>query len=135
MRIAVEEKIVEIIKKKFQIEEKIPFNESFIESGLLTSMQMVDLLFELEDEYNVQFSLDEIEMADVESPTKIATCVNDIMGVNELSIRDMFIKICEDNKDNDCIKFDDTFLTFSKLQSNVEIQYKEKYKSGNHNVK
>ena len=120
MRIAVEEKIVEIIKKKFQIEEKIPFNESFIESGLLTSMQMVDLLFELEDEYNVQFSLDEIEMADVESPTKIATCVNDIMGVNELSIRDMFIKICEDNKDNDCIKFDDTFLTFSKLQSNVE---------------
>ena len=52
MRIAVEEKIVEIIKKKFQIEEKIPFNESFIESGLLTSMQMVDLLFELEDERN-----------------------------------------------------------------------------------
>ena len=48
MRIALPERIATIIESMFQIDEKLLPERSLIQQGILSSLQLVELLFELE---------------------------------------------------------------------------------------
>ncbi len=63
--------IIELVKENFSISEDLSKNQSFIESGLLKSMQLIELLFDLEDEYDIEFDFNDLDVSEVESPVKI----------------------------------------------------------------
>jgi len=63
--------IIELVRENFSITEPLSENQSFIESGLLKSMQLIELLFDLEDEYDIEFDFNDLDVSEVESPVKI----------------------------------------------------------------
>lgn len=74
-----EEKIYEFVKNYIQKEGKTNFtvDSELIESRVLTSLSLINLLTELEDKWNIDFKFEEIEL---ESLTTIK-------GIVELTAR------------------------------------------------
>ena len=48
---------------------------SFIENGMLKSMQVIELLLTLEDEYDVEFDFNMLDINEVESASKIKSFI------------------------------------------------------------
>jgi fatty-acyl-CoA synthase len=120
MKIALAERIASMLAEEFGIEERMDLHDSFIEKGMLTSVQLVNTLFALEDIYDVTFSLDKMDISDLESPIKLADYINTINGLNTMSIRDMFLRICESHMDENALIFDGTIITYRELKDKVE---------------
>lgn len=120
MKIAVEERIVSIVKDLFKTENEVKPKESFIQTGMISSLQLVELLFKLENIYGVEFDLNEIEIAALESPAKLADLINNLNGLDEMNLRDMFLKTCEDGGDHTAFTFDEEVISYIDLRKNIQ---------------
>ena len=48
------------------------------------------------------------------------TPVNDLMGVNKLTLKELINKICEENSEKDAVMFDEGLVKFSELLQNIK---------------
>ncbi|SHO53584.1 AMP-binding protein [Anaerocolumna xylanovorans] len=120
MRLALAETVAEKIKGKFNIEERIDLQESFVENGMLQSLQIMELLFELEEIYGVEFDFNSIDLSDIESPRKIVSFINNMLGADKVTLRDMIKCICKEHLDQIAITFDAEKISYQKLLTNIE---------------
>lgn len=51
-----EEKVLSLIKKQFNINSEINLNDSFIESLSFDSLQKIELIMKIEEEFNIKIS-------------------------------------------------------------------------------
>ena len=68
-------RVIEIIREKFGETGELSPDESFIENGMLKSMQVIELLLTLEDEYDVEFDFNMLDISEVESASKIKSFI------------------------------------------------------------
>lgn len=68
-------RVIEIIREKFGETGELSPDESFIENGMLKSMQVIELLLTLEDEYDVEFDFNKLDISEVESASKIKSFI------------------------------------------------------------
>lgn len=75
-KMEVAQRVVELIIEKFGVTGVLPYDKSFLDNGCLKSLQIIELLFELEEEYEVEFDFNTLDISEVESPEKIQTYIN-----------------------------------------------------------
>lgn len=120
MNIVTENDVIEVIKNVCENIEEVPVSISFSQSGLLDSMQLVNLIFELESTFDISFDIDNLKLETVDSPIKIADTINNMKGFANISLREMIDNICLDNKDKNSIVFDDEILTYEELHTKIK---------------
>lgn len=70
-------RVIELIREKFGINEPLGTEDSFVANGMLKSLQVIELLLSLEDEYNVGFDFNMLDISEVESAAKIEKYINE----------------------------------------------------------
>lgn len=108
MEIVLDEDIGKIISMKFNLTKKPSMTESFLKNGTLTTIQAKHLLSEIEKIYDVRFT----SMDGLESPAKIAEWVNNVNGLNNYTVRKMFLEICGNHAGEKAVVFDGEALTY-----------------------
>ena len=119
MKLITENEVVNLIKNTFPDITNIPETISFAQSGLLTSMDIVTLIFEIEREFDIALNLENLNLKLFDSPIMIADTVNNMKGANELTLRILFDEICSQNFEDPALTFDDMTLTYKELSDKV----------------
>lgn len=120
MNIITENDVVEVIKKVSKSVDIVPVTISFSQSGLLDSMQLVNLIFELENRFDVSFDIDNLKLETVDSPINIANTINNMKGFSNITLREMMEDICLRNKEKNAIVFDEEVLTYDELYTRIK---------------
>ena len=120
MNIVTEIEVIKFLKEKITDSIEIPATIPFVQSGILNSLQLVNMVFELEKYFGVKFDLSNLDLKSIESPIAIANTVNDLMGLNKLTLRELISKICEENSEKDAVMFDEGLVKFSELLQNIK---------------
>ena len=94
MKLITETEVTDLIKRLFPDITDVPATISFTQSGLLTSLDLVSLIFEIETEFDVHFELEELDLKLFDSPVMIADTVNNMRGADQLTLRSLFDEIC-----------------------------------------
>ncbi len=82
--VELQEKIARLLLNRINVE--VPTAETdLMESGLLDSLTLVELIVGLEEEFNVKIAFDEVEIDNFRSVAKIADFVNQMIPVGEPS--------------------------------------------------
>lgn len=138
MKLITESEVVELIKKTFPDIDDVPATMSFTQSGLLTSLDIVTLIFEIETEFDVHFDLEELDLKLFDSPIMIADTVNNMKGAASLTLRILFDEICSKDVSQPAVTFDDVTVNYSDLMERVHRLavgfIKEGIKKGTHTV-
>lgn len=74
----ISEYVINTIKEKFGVSEEVQTDNSLIEHGILKSMQLIELLFDLEEEYGIEFDFNSLDVSEVESPAKIEQYIKEM---------------------------------------------------------
>jgi len=119
MQIITEIDVVALIKRTFPNFGDIPVATSFTQSGLLTSMDLITLIFEIEKEFNITFDMSEMDLKKIDSPIIIAETINVMRGINNLTIKNLFDDICQNNLDAEAITFNDETFTYNEIYNKV----------------
>ncbi|WP_287389126.1 AMP-binding protein [Lachnospira sp.] len=120
MEFVTENDVIDLLKRNFPDLEKIPVSKSFTQSGILSSLDLVNLVFELENEFNVEFDLENIDLTEFDSPLKIAETINKLKGSDNNTIRKLIDSICSEKKDEIALIFDDYKITYGELYKNIK---------------
>ena len=120
MNIVTEIEVIKFLKEKITDSIEIPATIPFVQSGILNSLQLVNMVFELEKYFGVKFDLSNLDLKSIESPIAIANTINDLMGLNKLILRELISKICEENSEKDAVMFDEGLVKFSELLQNIK---------------
>lgn len=120
MNIVTEIEVIKFLKEKITDSIEIPATIPFVQSGILNSLQLVNMVFELEKYFGVKFDLSNLDLKSIESPIAIANTVNDLMGLNKLTLRELISKICEENSEKGAVMFDEGLVKFSELLQNIK---------------
>lgn len=120
MEFVTEIEITELIKKIFPEVKEVPVSTSFTQSGLLSSLDLVSLVFELETEFDVTFDLEEVDLAEFDSPIRIAETINKKRGMDQLTIRTLIQMICEKNPEKEAVTFDETTYSYEELYNKIK---------------
>lgn len=75
-------KIIEILSERVQI-EVTSNEEDFVESGLLDSLGLVELMSSLEETFEIHIAFEEIEIDNYRSVNRIAAFVNARIAVKD----------------------------------------------------
>ncbi len=75
---SVSEFVVHEVNGKFGVTDMIQLQDSFIENGILRSMQLIELLFDVEEQFDIEFDFNSLDITDVESPYKIEKYVKEM---------------------------------------------------------
>ncbi len=75
-------KIIKILSERIQIEVASP-DEDFVESGLLDSLGLVELMASLEETFEIHIPFDEIEIDNFRSVNRITEFVISRMSIIE----------------------------------------------------
>lgn len=119
MKLITETEVVELIKKTFPDINDVPATMSFTQSGLLTSLDIVTLIFEIETEFDVHFDLEDLDLKLFDSPIMIADTVNNMKGAASLTLRTLFDEICSKDVSQPAVTFDDVTYNYSDLTERV----------------
>lgn len=83
--IASHDQIIRLLSEKAHVE--VPSVETdLMESGLLDSLTLVELMVGLEEEFGIKISFDEIEIDNFRSVTRIAEFVSQRSGMEEPTV-------------------------------------------------
>lgn len=129
MRYALEEEILAIIKEK-NPDENIGANDSLLQTGVVSSLQLIELLFELESKYGVKFNLNEIDLNSIDSAAKLSEFINGLNNMDNLSLRDVLIRICTEKSSSNAVIFDELRLTYDQLYANLRCIVMNMYSYG-----
>lgn len=119
MRFITEKEVIDLIKKTFPNIESVPATISFTQSGLLSSLDLVSLIFEIEAEFDVHFELEKLDLKLFDSPIMIADTVNNMNGAKELTLRSLFDDICSVDPSKSAVTFDDVTYSYNELSNKV----------------
>jgi fatty-acyl-CoA synthase len=119
MKLITEKEVIALIKNTLPNITDIPATVSFTQSGLLTSMDLVNLIFEIENEFNVEFDLDALDLKLFDSPIMIADTVNNMRGANDLTLKTLIDEICGQNPKKPALTFDAETLTYEELYGSI----------------
>ncbi len=119
MKLVTENEVIELIKDIFPEIEQVPSTLSFTQNGLLTSMDLVTLIFEIENKFDVTFDLDDIDLKLFDSPIIIADTINNMKGAKEMTLRNVFDEICNQCPEKSALTFDDITLNYRELSDKV----------------
>lgn len=119
MKIVTEIDVIKFLKEKITGEVDIPATISFVESGILNSLELVNMIFEIEKYFNIKFDLGNLDLKSIESPIAIADTVNRFRGIDNYSLRSLIIKICSENLKKDAILFDGDVIKYEELFEKV----------------
>ncbi len=78
-------KVTELLLHRVHIEAP-SVNTDLMETGLLDSLTLVELMTSLEEEFGISISFDEIELDNFRSVARIAEFVSERSGVMEMAI-------------------------------------------------
>ncbi len=120
IKLVTENDIIKLIKGMFPDIEEVPATISFTQSGLLTSFDLVNLIFELESEFGLEFDLEELDLKLFDSPIMIADTINNMNGINKMTLRKLFDDICSRDMSKDALTFDDTTYTYKEISDKVK---------------
>lgn len=120
MKIVTEIDVIKFLKEKITGEIDIPATISFVESGILNSLELVNMVFEIEKYFNIKFDLGNLDLKSIESPIAIADTVNRFRGIDNYSLRNLIIKICSENLKKDAILFDEDVISYEELFEKVK---------------
>jgi len=120
MNIITEIDVVNLIKQTFPQIKDVPVALSFTQSGLLTSMDLVTLIFEIEKRFAVSFDFENMDLKAVDAPISIAETVNVMKGINHVTLRTMIDDICSDNLEKVALTFDNKELNYAELYSSIK---------------
>lgn len=120
MKVAVEEKIIQILKEKFELKENVTWKDSLLENGIVDRGQMSKILSYLEEVYHIKWDEKEIDYSSIDTTVKLAEKINEKLQLENLTLRDLFLDICQNNKENLAIIFDGIKITYAQLQEKVE---------------
>ncbi|MBQ9886953.1 MAG: AMP-binding protein [Lachnospiraceae bacterium] len=120
MEFITEKEVVDFIKKEFPQIENVPVTSSFTQNGLLSSMELVNMVLDLEAEFDVMFDLEEIDLSEFDSPIKIAETINNLKGANDFTIRRLIDEIFKDKDTEEALTFDDKTYTYGELDKKVK---------------
>jgi methoxymalonate biosynthesis acyl carrier protein len=73
-RQTIENAVAEIFSQKLHV-EVCSYDSDLFETGILDSLQLVELLFQLEQQFGVRISLDEIELENFRSIERITVVI------------------------------------------------------------
>ncbi len=76
--------IIRLLSEKVQVEAPAA-DTDLMESGLLDSLTLVELMTSLEEQFGIHISFDEIEIDNFRSVERIAEFVNQRLALNEPS--------------------------------------------------
>lgn len=119
MKLITETEVIDLIKRLFPDITDVPATISFTQSGLLTSLDLVSLIFEIETEFDVHFELEELDLKRFDSPVMIADTVNNMRGADQLTLRSLFDEICSGDPAQPAVTFDETTYSYRTLQDQV----------------
>ncbi len=119
MKLITEKEVISLIRRTFPNLEHIPAGVSFTQSGLLTSMDLVTLIFAIESEFGIRFDLGDLDLKLFDSPNMIADTLNNMKGAKDLTLRALFDRICNQDLSKEALTFDDTTYTYQQLRDMV----------------
>lgn len=67
--------------------ETIPFEKDLIDSGLLDSLSLIQLMVALEEEFNIRIEPEELDFEDYRSVKSMADMINRLSRLTSLPIR------------------------------------------------
>lgn len=116
-----ENEIVALLKHLFPDIEKVPVATSFTQSGLLSSMDLVNLVFEIENVFDLNFDLEKIDLGEFDSPIQIAETVNKARGSEKLTIRKLVDDIFTHNTGKDALTFNDVTYSYDTMYAQIKF--------------
>jgi len=84
--LSTEERIARIFRETLSVEVPSPTTD-IIEAGLLDSLALVTLLFELESEFGVAITLEHLDVEQLRTIERIAALVDSRVGEGERGLR------------------------------------------------
>lgn len=121
MNIVTERDVINFLKEKITGNIDIPATVPFVESGILNSLELVNMVFEIEKYFDIKFDLGNLDLKSIESPITIADTVNKLRGIDKYSLRDLIIQICNENSKKDAIIFDGKTVKYEELLKEVKL--------------
>lgn len=120
MNIVTERDVIRFLKEKITGNIDIPATIPFVESGILNSLELVNMVFEIEKYFDIKFDLGNLDLKSIESPINIADTVNRFRGIEDYSLRNLIIKICSENLKKESILFDGNTVKYEELLEKVK---------------
>ena len=120
MNVVTERQVIKFLNEKIVPGVEIPATIPFVQSGVLDSLQLVNMIFELEKYFNVKFNLANLDLKLIESPIAIADTINNLRGVGDYTLRTLIDTICTENSVKNAILFDTELINYNQLLNHIK---------------
>jgi fatty-acyl-CoA synthase len=119
MKIVTEQDVIGLIYKITGNSTKINVSNSLIDMGIVSCEQMKQILIELGQMYSLEINPD-ADFNKINSVITLVEYTNSFLGLNDYTIRSMFLDICSENNGQNAIDFDNRIITYTELKEIVE---------------
>lgn len=122
MDVVTEKDIVMLMREVFPHlkSQEIFVTLPFAQTDLLTSTDVMQLVFAVGRKFNLSFDVENLDPKKVESPIAIANMVNDMKGWEDMTLRRMFEEICQRGGANPVLVFDEEEWSYDRLHQEVK---------------
>jgi len=73
--VSIEERVQTILNQRLQVDPPDP-NEDLFQAGILDSLSFVDMLLALEEEFSIHVALDQVDLDDFRSVSRICNYID-----------------------------------------------------------
>lgn len=119
IKVITEKDVIELIREKYPHIDAVPATVSFTQNGLFNSMDLVNMIFDIESAFDVSFDLEDLDLKLFDSPIMIADTVNNAKGLDKMTLRTLFDDICARDPGRSALTFDDKTYSYEELRRRV----------------